>query len=162
MKNGTRVRIVDGGCFHGYIGTVAKVKSHTIGVCIDNIAPSSRSKDGLYYYSPCVLVVISIDATGIQGFTHSSIKIKNVIFNDPATIVFWEDGTKIVVKCSENDIFDSEKGLAMACAKKLFGNQGNYYNNFTKWLPKEKRMDVAEGMSIRQSDIFNNLLRRYF
>ena len=44
-------------------------------------------------------------------------KIKNVIFNDPATIVFWNDGTKTVVKCGKNDTFDPEKGLAMAISK---------------------------------------------
>ena len=44
-------------------------------------------------------------------------KIKNVIFNKPATIVFWEDGTKTVVKAIDEP-FDEEKGLAMAIAKK--------------------------------------------
>lgn len=63
--------------------------------------------------------------------------IKNVIFNDPATIVFWGDGTKTVVKCGEDDIFDPEKGLAIAIAKKSFGNQGNYYNEIKKWVAKE-------------------------
>lgn len=29
-------------------------------------------------------------------------QIKNVIFNDPATIVFWKDGTKTVVKCQKD------------------------------------------------------------
>lgn len=60
--------------------------------------------------------------------------IKDVIFNDPAVIILWNDGTKTVVKCSENDIFDPEKGLAMAISKKALGNQGNYYNTFKKYL----------------------------
>ena len=68
----------------------------------------------------------------------SSLGIKNVIFNDPATIVFWTDGTKTVVKAYADD-FDPEKGLAMAIAKKFLGNQGNYYNEFHKWLPKEEK-----------------------
>lgn len=62
--------------------------------------------------------------------------IEKVIFHDPATIVFWEDGTKTVVKCGENDIYDPEKGLAMAIAKKALGNEGNYYNQIKKWLPE--------------------------
>lgn len=62
--------------------------------------------------------------------------INNVIFHDPATIVYWFDGTKTVVKCSEDEPFDPEKGLAMAISKKFFGNQGNYYNEFKKWLPE--------------------------
>lgn len=64
-------------------------------------------------------------------------KIKDVIYNDPATIIFWEDGTKTVVKC-KNEKFDPEKGLAMAFSKKILGNKGNYYNVFKKWLPDEK------------------------
>ena len=66
--------------------------------------------------------------------------IKNVIFNDPATIVFWNDGTKTVVK-AENEPFDPEKGLAMAIAKKSLGNRGNYYNEFKKWLPEKEEVD---------------------
>lgn len=64
-------------------------------------------------------------------------KIKSVIYSDPATIVFWKDGTKTVVKC-KNEKFDPEKGLAMAFSKKMLGNKGNYYNVFKKWLPDEK------------------------
>ena len=63
--------------------------------------------------------------------------ITNVIFNDPATIVFWDDGTKTVVK-AKNEPYDPEKGLAMAITKKSLGNQSNYYNEFKKWLPEEK------------------------
>lgn len=65
-------------------------------------------------------------------------EIKNVIFNDPATIVFWEDGTKTVVKCQDGDEFDPEKGLAMAIVKKAYGNKGGYCNKLKKWLPKEE------------------------
>ena len=68
-------------------------------------------------------------------------EIKNVIFNDPATIVFWEDGTKTVVKCQDGDEFDPEKGLAMAIAKKAYGNKGSYCNKMKKWLPKEEPVD---------------------
>lgn len=64
--------------------------------------------------------------------------IKNVIFNDPATIVFWNDGTKTVVKAQDGDVFDPEKGLAMAISKKALGNKGNYCEVFKKWLPEEE------------------------
>lgn len=65
------------------------------------------------------------------------VEIVNVIFNDPATIVMWSDGTKTVVKRSDNDTYDPEKGMAMAIAKKFLGNtesKGDYYNVFKKWL----------------------------
>lgn len=63
-------------------------------------------------------------------------EIKNVIHSAPATIVFWMDGTKTVVK-AVNEEYDPEKGIAMAFVKKMFGNKGNYFNNIKKWLPKQ-------------------------
>lgn len=62
------------------------------------------------------------------------LRIEDVKFNGPATIVFWSDGTKTIVKCGEDDVLDREKGLAMAICKKVMGNKGNYYNEFKKWL----------------------------
>lgn len=67
--------------------------------------------------------------------------ISKVIFNPPATIIIWDDDTKTVVKCGENDIYDPEKGMAMAICKKAFGNKGNYCNIFKQWLPKEEVQD---------------------
>ena len=75
--------------------------------------------------------------------------VKKVIFNPPATIVYWFDGTKTVVKAQDGDIFDKEKGFAMACAKKFFGNKGNYYNEFRKHgadeNPYEELLEDAMG-----------------
>lgn len=61
-------------------------------------------------------------------------EIKDVIFNKPATIVFWEDGTKTIVKCQKRDTYSKETGLAMAIAKKVYGNKGNYNDVFSKWI----------------------------
>lgn len=61
------------------------------------------------------------------------VTIKNVIFNPPATIVFWSNGDKTVVKCEEIEKFDPEKGMAMAISKHALGNKGNYYNEFIKY-----------------------------
>lgn len=69
--------------------------------------------------------------------------IKDVIFNPPATIIIWEDKTKTVVKCGEKDIYDPEKGMAMAISRKALGDRGSYYNVFEKWLEPyyKKRLD---------------------
>ena len=48
------------------------------------------------------------------------LNIRKVIFNDPATIVFWLDGTKTIVKKADDESWDPEKGLAMAIIKKYF------------------------------------------
>lgn len=71
--------------------------------------------------------------------------IKRVIFNPPATIVFWSDGTKTVVKCSKNEVFDPEKGVAMAIAKRAQGNCEDYYKDISKWCqttPVKKPTDM--------------------
>lgn len=62
---------------------------------------------------------------------NSSIKVKKVIFHDPATIVYWKDGTKTVVKCQDEE-FDKEKGLLAAIAKKAYGNKGSFNNIIKK------------------------------
>ena len=63
--------------------------------------------------------------------------VDRVIFNGPATIVFWKDGTKTVVKCGKDEAFDREKGLAMAMCKRLYGNNGNFNNVFKKWARED-------------------------
>ena len=60
--------------------------------------------------------------------------IERVIFNNPATIVYWDDGTKTVVKCQEGDTYSQETGLAMAIAKKVFGNNSSYNEVFKQWV----------------------------
>lgn len=69
----------------------------------------------------------------LRLLNRSSFKPVRVIFNNPATIVFWEDGSKTVVKAQNKEKFDKEKGLAMAIAKKVMGNKGNYNEVFKRW-----------------------------
>ena len=65
-------------------------------------------------------------------------EVKKVIFNDPATIIYWKDGTKTVVKCQKGDVFDSEKGFAMAFLKKCWGNKGNFNDKLIKIMKEDK------------------------
>ena len=60
------------------------------------------------------------------------VRITKVIFNPPATIILWSDGTKTVVKCKEGDTFDKETGLAMAICKRIFSR-----SEFKKWCKEE-------------------------
>lgn len=81
----------------------------------------------------------------IQMKTKSKIAynpIKKVIFNDPATIVFWKDGTKTIVKNQEGTEFDPEKGLAMAiCRHYLCDICGleRYDGVFKRYMLKEMK-----------------------
>lgn len=64
--------------------------------------------------------------------------IKNVYFNDPVTVVLWNDGTKTIVKCQDGDTYSKETGLALCMAKKAMGNNGKFNDIFKKWIPEEK------------------------
>lgn len=73
-----------------------------------------------------------------------NVSIRKVIFSNPATIVLWSDGTKTVVKCGPDDIFDKEKGLAMAIVKKMAGNDSRFHKVFKKWCkPDETNEDAG-------------------
>ena len=51
---------------------------------------------------------------GDTFLTQTYPEIERVIFSPPATIVFWNDGTKTVVKTSPHDKYDKEKGILWA------------------------------------------------
>ena len=62
-----------------------------------------------------------------------NVSIRKVIFSNPATIVLWSD-----------DIFDKEKGLAMAIVKKMAGNDSRFHKVFKKWCkPDETNEDAG-------------------
>ena len=68
--------------------------------------------------------------------------IDHVMYSKPATIVFWIDGTKTVVKSTGSDVFSKETGVALAILKKMFGD--NYYRQLTR---------IVKHMSIDAEDI---------
>ena len=98
-----------------------------------------------YYYN---------DATTVKKFS-ASMEIKvdipgmidRVIFNDPATIILWKDGSKTVVKRSEDDIWDPEKGFCMAVIKKLYGR-----TSFIKrFMEPEEEMSILTVEEAREN-----------
>lgn len=93
--------------------------------------------------------------------------IEKVIFNNPATIVIWKDGTKTVVKCN-GEKFDQEKGLAMAISKRALAVGNMYRKVFKKWCkeaddfselfeeePKEDKKQKPNLKDIRDYDCFS-------
>lgn len=89
----------------------------------------------------------------------STASIKNVIFAPPATIVYWSDGSKTVVKCSEKDVFDPEKGLAMAIAKRCGGNKGSYYKEIQNWVKKSGKKYPGKPAAGKAVDL--DVLKKY-
>lgn len=71
----------------------------------------------------------------IYPFSFLIPRIKKVIFNPPATIVLWKDGTKTVVKCMEGDSFSEWTGLSLCICKKLLGK--DFHRFFRKYCNDE-------------------------
>lgn len=149
FKEGTSVGIKFdcnqyGGRLNGRCGVVAfsynsaDPKFEKVAVLVDGMLNPS-SMHGCYYFWPSNLHKFDNKPYCEKPKdSYTPFAIKNAYFNAPVTVVMWEDGTKTIVRCGENDDYDPEKGLAMAYAKKALGNKGNYYKQFKKWLPKVK------------------------
>lgn len=45
--------------------------------------------------------------------------VEKITYCGPATIVFWKDGTKTVIKCHEGDQFDEVTGFLLCCLRKM-------------------------------------------
>ena len=73
-----------------------------------------------------------------KDMTVKYITLDRVIFDGPATIVFWSDGTKTVVKCMDGDSYAYDVGIAMATLKKMLGeNYGGYKHDVRKAIDAE-------------------------
>ena len=79
-----------------------------------------------------------------EKFKDHDLKYKKVVFNPPATIVLWENGSKTVVKCDDKDTFDKEKGLALCFMKKALGNTSRALNDILhNEIPEETDKKTA-------------------
>lgn len=138
-----------------------RLSDHTNDENTKNKLTSTISTQQSYIDYTKVVLNNAYGSTNLYGTC--KLEIKNVIFNKPATIVFWSDGTKTIVKCGENDIYDPEKGLAMAVAKKFLGtnkSHSNYMNEFKKWLPKEEdKLDPFEEAIDGLKNLFTSNLK---
>ena len=75
-----------------------------------------------------------------EAIESNNVRIRKVIFSGPATIVFWNDGSKTVVKCTKDDHLNYEMGIAMCTLKKLFGDSYlDFKKDLKKWTPEKKK-----------------------
>lgn len=58
--------------------------------------------------------------------------ITQVVYHNPATIVYFDDGDKVVVKTSPHDDYNPEAGLALCILKKMLGNNRAKFHKFFK------------------------------
>jgi len=64
-----------------------------------------------------------------------------IIFNPPATVVYWKDGTKTVSKVAEGETFVEEVGFAACVLRKLYGCRGAYLEMIAKAYRQPKRTE---------------------
>ena len=63
--------------------------------------------------------------------------VKRIIFSPPATIVFWEDGDKTVVKTAPDDKYSPYFGFVSALAKKVYGSSSAVKAIIDRFLPDD-------------------------
>lgn len=71
-----------------------------------------------------------------------SYKVVKVIYNNPATIVIWDDGTKTISKCSAEDTYNPTTGLTVAVLKKLVGGE-SLRRLYDDWLPEDSQTVIC-------------------
>lgn len=86
----------------------------------------------------CLIADEDAEENETEDDEEPKLDFERIEFHDPATIVFWNDDTKTVVKARHGDKFDKEKGLAMAITKKVMGNTNKYYDVFEEFCFDEE------------------------
>ena len=123
--NVVTIRRVDGTEINAYVRTIISRPGEATRIELDLVDPETiKTREMLY---------------GVDLSRHVP-QIKDVKFECPATIVFWADGTKTVVR-AQGEAYDPEKGLAMAISRKVMGNKRDYYHVFLKCLKKFRKQE---------------------
>ena len=103
----------------------------------------------------------SISATVLRNdFNRFLNEVKDIKFSGPATIVFWKDGTKTVVKCQEGEHYDPKDGIEYALFKKIAGGTSNqaskmakkYDEWLEKWIPEDLKSETVEQSENEESE----------
>lgn len=73
-----------------------------------------------------------------------------IIINNPATVINWDNGQKTVVKCDGRDEYDELFGIALAALKYTFGNDEaaskKAYELLTSTLAKAKEFKIPDAI----------------
>ena len=160
------------GCYPGEFEITSRIYGHLDGNIHDiafrnmpKLIETKLNASLTSIYNNCCThdVVMTTDGLNTKyGKNDLEDMIKDVIFNDPATIVLWKDGTKTVVKAQEGCEFDPYVGLAMAFSKKMFGNKGSYFNVFKKYCePYEDEDKKKKEFESVLKGIYNEIASKF-
>ena len=73
-------------------------------------------------------------------------RIKSILFNEKkkVTTIIWNDDTKTMAKCTSDDDYDEELGVAICIAKKYYGNNQNQMRKeINKFKTRQKKHETA-------------------
>lgn len=79
----------------------------------------------------------------VSGCLFERVYIKEVIYNNPATIVMWSDDTKTVAKCNPADKYNPEFGLMWCILKKFYKNSA-IRDTMKYWCPGRCRVTLSD------------------
>lgn len=71
-------------------------------------------------------------------------RVKKIMHNGPATIVFWEDNTKTVVRLKEGDRYDPYAAFTAAVTKRLYGKTMKISEIVDRYSKDLKKIDIPE------------------
>lgn len=92
----------------------------------------------------CVPDEIKTVKTGDNTMNNIDIRVKKIMHNGPATIVFWKDGTKTVVRLKEGDKYDPYAAFTAAVAKRLYGKTMKISEIVDRYSKDLKKIDIPE------------------
>ena len=74
--------------------------------------------------------------------------ITKVLYNNPATIVFWSDGTQTRNVCPKDTLYNPDTGLAFCVLKKFMGGD-ELAKLFNDWELKDYRRDKGNWVELK-------------
>ena len=70
--------------------------------------------------------ILDCSSTLVEPNNYDNLKPERVIYSERTTICIWKDGTKTVVKATEDDHMTKEHGVAMAIMRRLFSSRQEF------------------------------------
>lgn len=100
------------------------------------------AEDQLTFRPAVIWDMHSAEASGHITPYVQHLSIDKVIFNDPATIIIWKDGTKTVVKTAPGETYNKWAGMALCISKKLYGDR--FHRIFKEYCGVEEPVELTE------------------
>jgi hypothetical protein len=108
-------------------------KTNTSSSFAFRLAPSTGENPKLEVTAPPSFTLSTELYSAVKCFTP-----KKIIRNGPATVVFWPDNTKTVVKCSDGDKDSTYTAFCAALAQKIFGSNSKIKKMVSKLTEEQK------------------------